>query len=225
MADDSGASEGNSAKAAAQNYATSSEGSVPQRVYPLDEQTLGRAESVFDAGVEFEAPAPPPHDAPGPAVAAGPGAAPGPKPAASMSARERRRRVRLQARRVRRIIRHIEPWSVLKLSIVFFACLWLILVLAGLLLWSFAERSGTLDSVEDLIESLFALDPDEEFWSGTTIFRAYAIGGSVMAIAGVAFNVLLCVLYNLLSDLLGGIRITVIEEESARFRPPKRRSR
>ena len=47
----------------------------------------------------------------------------------------------------------------------------------------------------------------------------------VLAIAGVTFNVLLAALYNLISDLTGGVRITVIEEESARFTPPKRRRR
>ena len=185
--------------------------------FPYDEQTLGRSTSVFDAGVELLAPTPPP------VVMAPPTAAPHvDKP---MSAGERRRRVRLEARRVRRVVRHIEPWSVLKVSVIFYACLWLVFLLAGVLLWSFAERSGTLTSIEDLIEDLFQLDPEEDFWSGSTIFRSYAIATLFLSVAGVAFNVLLCVMYNLISDLTGGIRMTVIEEESARFRPPPRRRR
>ena len=142
-----------------------------------------------------------------------------------MSQRERRRRVRLEARRVRRIVRHIEPWSVLKISVIFYICLWMILLLAGVLLWSFAESSGTLESVEELIESLFSLEEENEFFSCGTIFRNYAIGTAILSIACIAFNVLLCVLYNLISDLTGGMRITVIEEESARFQPPRRRRR
>ncbi len=193
---------------------TTASGTDPEATFAYDEQTLGQAESVFDAGVEFGAP-PAPMLAP---VVEAP-------EQIQISARERRRRVRLQARRVRRIVRHIEPWSVLKISLVFFACMWLIMMLAGLLLWSFAERSGTLDNIEDLVKTLFTLEEEEEFWSGNTVFRAYAIGGAVLAIAGIAFNILLCVLYNLLSDLLGGIRLTVIEEESARFRPPRQRRR
>lgn len=187
----------------------------PPPAFAYDEQTLGRSASVFDSAVELIPPVPPP-------VVPGPGpvdAAPAPR----LSPRERRRRIRLEARRVRRIVRHIEPWSVLKISVIFYLCLWMIFVLAGVLLWSFAESSGTLESIEDLIEELFALDPDKDFWSGSTIFRAYAIGTLVLTIAGIAFNVLLCVMYNLISDLTGGIRLTVIEEESARFRPPRRR--
>lgn len=189
--------------------------------FALDEQTLGRSASVFDAGVDLVPPMAPPPAAPLP----DPGTTAGPVVGAPMSQRERRRRVRLEARRVRRIVRHIEPWSVLKISVIFYLCLWLILLLAGVVLWSLADSSGTLESVEELIESLFSLEEENDFFSGGTIFRSYAIGTMFLSIAGIAFNVLLCVLYNLISDLTGGMRITVIEEESARFQPPRRRAR
>lgn len=189
--------------------------------FSLDEQTLGRSASVFDSGVDLMAPMAPPQPAPPPQAPSQPEV----PVAVPMSQRERRRRVRLEARRVRRIVRHIEPWSVLKISVIFYICLWMIFLLAGVLLWSFAESSGTLESVEELIESLFSLEEENEFFSGGTIFRNYAIGTAILSIAGVAFNVLLCVLYNLISDLTGGMRITVIEEESARFQPPRRRRR
>lgn len=186
--------------------------------FSFDEQTLGRSTSVFDAGVDF-VPAPVPPLAPAPAAAVAPVSE------RALTGRERRRRVKLEARRVRRIIRHIELWSVLKISLLFFLCMWLIFMLAGVLLWSFAESSGTLENIEELVESLFALDEAEEFWSGGTIFKAYTIMTLALCIAGVTFNVLLAALYNLISDLTGGIRMTVIEEESARFTPPKRRQR
>lgn len=139
-----------------------------------------------------------------------------------MPAWERRRRVRLQARKVRRIIRHIEPWSVLKVSAVFYLCLWVIFVLAGVLIWSVADSSGSIEKVEALVRELLALDTFA--LEGEWLFNRLAIGGLILAIAGTAFNVLLCVLFNLISDLMGGVRLTVIEEESARFRPPRRRA-
>lgn len=196
---------------------------VQPSAFTYDEQTLGRSESVFDAGVDLTPPVVPPM-APVPASAESEfGSEPAPE--RPLTSRERRRRVRLEARRVRRVIRHIEPWSVLKISILFYFCLWLIFMLAGVLLWSFAARSGTLESIEELVEDLFALDESGDFWRGDTIFRAYAIGTLILSIAGITFNVLLCVLYNLISDLTGGIRLMVIEEESARFTPPRRRAR
>jgi hypothetical protein len=147
----------------------------------------------------------------------------GPPQARRMSRRERRRRVRLQARRVRRIIRHIEPWSVLKMSIFFYACLWVIFLVAGFMIWGVAESSGTVDKVESLILDLFALDTFD--FDAGQIFRGYALGGLALSIAGTTFNVLMCLLFNLISDLTGGLRITMIEEESARPIPPRRRRR
>ncbi len=147
----------------------------------------------------------------------------GPPPPRRMSRMERRRRVRLQARRVRRIIRHVEPWSVLKISIFFYACLWVIFLVAGFMIWGVAESSGTVDKIESLVLELFALDTFD--FDAGQIFRGYALGGLALSIAGTTFNVLMCLLFNLISDLTGGLRITMIEEESARPIPPRRRRR
>jgi len=136
---------------------------------------------------------------------------------------ERRRRVRLQARRVRRIIRHIEVWSVLKVSILFYACLWAVFLIAGFMIWGVAESSGTVGKLETLITELFALDTFT--FDARQIFRGYALGGLVLAIAGSTLNVLMVLLFNLISDLTGGIRITMVEEETVRPTPPRRRRR
>jgi hypothetical protein len=142
-------------------------------------------------------------------------------PLPHMSRAERRRRVRLQARRVRRVIRHVEPWSVLKISLLFYACLWVIFLVAGFMIWGVAESSGTVGKIETLVLELFALDSFT--FDAAQIFRGYALGGLALAIAGTTFNVLMCLLFNLISDLTGGLRITMIEEETARPTPPRRR--
>ena len=143
-----------------------------------------------------------------------------PKKQRKISNFEKRRRVKLQARRVRRIIRHIEVWSVLKISILFYACLWAIFLIAGFLIWGVAESSGTVGKLESLITELFALDTFT--FDGKQIFRGYALGGLVLAIAGSTMNVLMCLIFNLISDLTGGLRITMIEEETVRPSPPRR---
>lgn len=130
---------------------------------------------------------------------------------------------RLRARRVRRLVRHIEPWSVLKMSLIFYFCLWVILLIAGVILWRFAVTAGTVENFENFIEELFALEtfifnPDQ-------IFRVSALGGLVMVVAGSGFTVLMAVLFNLISDLVGGVRMTVVEEETARPRPKRTRPR
>ena len=137
--------------------------------------------------------------------------------------RDRRTAGRLRARKVRRLVRHVEPWSVLKVSLIFYFCLWVILLIAGVILWSFAVGSGTVDNVENFIEELFALESFE--FNANEIFRASAIGGLVLVVAGSGFTVLMAVLFNLISDITGGVRFTVVEEETARPRPKRTRPR
>ena len=126
-----------------------------------------------------------------------------------------RRAPRMQARKVHRLVRHIEPWSVLKISLIFFFCIWVILLTSAVILWKVAASSGVIDNIESFIEEIFALD-SFSFEAGQ-MFRAYAVGGLVMVVAATGFAVLLAVLFNLISDLTGGIRVTVVEEETARF--------
>ncbi len=145
--------------------------------------------------------------------------APTPRP----SFLDRRVAGKLRARRVRRLVRHVEPWSVLKMSLIFYFCLWAIMLIAGVILWSLAVGSGIVNNIENFIQKLFALDSFA--FNADQIFRASAIGGLVLVVAGAGFTVLMAVLFNLISDVTGGIRFTVVEEETARPRPKRIRAR
>jgi len=126
-----------------------------------------------------------------------------------------RRPPRMRARKVHRLVRHIEPWSVLKISLIFFFCIWVILLTSAVLLWQVASSSGIIDNVESFIEEIFALEEESFAFEAGQMFRAYAVGGLVMVVAATGFTVLLAVLFNLISDLTGGVRVTVVEEETA----------
>jgi hypothetical protein len=131
-----------------------------------------------------------------------------------LTKRERRQLGRLRARKVKRIVRHVDPWSVLKLSLLFYACLFVVFMVAGTLLWNLAGAAGTISSIEGFVKDIGAFKTFS--FSGVTIFRATFLAGLILVIAGSGLNVLLTVLFNLISDLVGGIRISVIEEETAR---------
>ena len=147
----------------------------------------------------------------------------GPRPVSRPGVRDRRTAGRLRARKVRRLVRHVEPWAVLKVALIFYFCLWVILLIAGVILWRLAVSSGTVDNIETFVTELFAL---ESFtFNADQIFRASAIGGLVLVVAGAGFTVLMAVLFNLISDLTGGVRFTVVEEETARPRPKRLRPR
>ncbi len=192
----------------------------------------------------------------------------------------------VRGRRVRRTIRHVEPWSVLKIALLFHAALFLIICVASALLWTAARASGTLDNVESFITSVGGfgncepidgasrpttttttttptdsavdqLDPDrqttvaededalleeepddeivpdedEDCGEGSElvgefrfedgrIFQAFAFGGVVLVLAGTGATVVLVLLFNLMSDLTGGIQMTVIEDDQRPRREP-----
>jgi len=118
-----------------------------------------------------------------------------------------------RVRRVRRLVRHVEPWSVLKVCLVFYLCVWGLLVIATRMLWSAAEEAGTISKVESFIEELFALETFT--FDSEQIFRIFVLGGLVTVVGGIGVTVVLVILFNLISDLTGGIRFTMVEEETA----------
>ena len=63
------------------------------------------------------------------------------------------------------------------------------------------------------LEDLFALESFE--FDTDQIFRIFTLGGLVLVVGGTALTVVLVVLFNLISDLTGGVRFTMVEEETA----------
>jgi len=125
-------------------------------------------------------------------------------------AKGRRRRELVPARRVRRTIRRVDPTSLGKLTLVFNLCFLVMVLVAGVILWAVASAAGSIDNIESFVEDIGFKDFQLE---GGMLLRGFAIGGAVLAVAGTFFVVLMGVLFNLLSDVVGGIRITMIEPE------------
>lgn len=111
----------------------------------------------------------------------------------------------------------------LKLSLILYLCLWAVLLVAALILWNAVDSTGLIDRIEAFVTQIFGL---ESFaFDPGQIFRVYALGSLVMAILATVFNVMAAVLFNLISELVGGLRIMLVEEESTRFRPARARPR
>jgi hypothetical protein len=124
------------------------------------------------------------------------------------------------ARKVRRVIRRLDPWSVLKISLIFYLCGYVVTMVAGVLLWNVADRADMITKVEDFVEELgayerFELLPD-------VILEQTLIIGAILVVILTGLTVLAAVLFNLISDLVGGIRVVVIEEDATRPAPPRR---
>ncbi len=126
-----------------------------------------------------------------------------------------------RVRRVTRVVRHVDPWSVFKIAIVANIVLYLIVLTAGVLLWNVAYATGTVDNVERFFES-FGWSSFE--FNGGQIYHNAWIGGLFVVIGLTGLAVLMATLFNLITDLVGGMRFTVLEEEVVEARPsPMRR--
>lgn len=136
--------------------------------------------------------------------------APSSNPSASQSRREPlvRRRVR-RVRRTTRTLRYIDPWSVLRVSALFHLVLYLILLITGVLLWNVANTTGTVDNVERFMES-FGWETFE--FDGSEIFGQAWVLGLFLVVGLTGLAVLVAVTFNLIADVVGGVRVTVLED-------------
>jgi hypothetical protein len=126
-----------------------------------------------------------------------------------------------RVRRVTRVVRHVDPWSVFKIALVANMVLYLIVLTAGVLLWNVAYATGTVDNVERFFES-FGWSSFE--FNGGEIYHNAWIGGLFVVIGLTGLAVLFATLFNLITDLVGGMRFTVLEEEVVETRTsPMRR--
>lgn len=95
-----------------------------------------------------------------------------------------------------------------KVSFVFYLCVLIVLVVAGTVLWNVAAAFGVITSIEKLVRSLFALT-SFKLHPLTALIWGSAIG-AVLCFIGVLANVLAATLYNLISDIVGGVQVFVV---------------
>ena len=94
--------------------------------------------------------------------------------------------------------------------------LYFVLLLAGVLLWNVANATGTIDNVERFMES-FGWETFE-FDGGELFHQAWILGlFAVVGLTGLA--VLAATTFNLITDLVGGVRVTVIEHRGQQRTP------
>ncbi len=122
------------------------------------------------------------------------------------------------ARKARLRVAKLDPWSVMKVSLMFSIAVAVITFVAVALLWSVVEASGALQMLQDTLNALLG-NPDG---SGTVQVSAYidrwrvlgftAIVCGINVILLTALATLAAFLYNLSSSVLGGLEVTLAED-------------
>jgi hypothetical protein len=116
-------------------------------------------------------------------------------------------------RRVRRIIRKIDPWTTLKVSAVIWAVLGLAFVLGAVIFWSVLDRAGIPDQLVDFMVEITLIEDGADPFANTEQFLRFLIFGAVVGwVLFTGTSVAIAVVYNLVSDVVGGLEIVVLEE-------------
>ena len=120
----------------------------------------------------------------------------------------------VKARQVQRVVTRIDPRSMFRMAMAFSLCLWLILVVAGIVVWQVAVVTGTIGKIENFLAQLLA----ESSFSinGITMLQGAAASGLVLFVTGALMAVVTTVLFNLAATVFGGVRFTGVELETAR---------
>ncbi len=137
------------------------------------------------------------------------------KPPVSAPKKARRKRVasprQVFERRYVQTVRSVDLWSVLKVSICFYLSSLIVILVAGIMLWWIASAAGVVASVESFVGQLVN-NKDFRLLSWEVLRGATLIGLVVVCLLTVV-TVLAAAFYNLFSELLGGIEVTVVEQE------------
>ena len=119
----------------------------------------------------------------------------------------------VKVNRVRRIIRKIDPWTVLKVTFVLNFIVALTIVLGFSILWVLLANAGVPQGLEDIARRLALLDADASLVGNIEpLFSSVVFLPTVYLLTQTALATIGAFFYNLVSDLVGGIEVVVLEE-------------
>jgi hypothetical protein len=130
--------------------------------------------------------------------------------------------VHLGPRRALLTIRRVDPWSVLKLALMFSVCMLVIGVVAVAALYAALDQLEVFDSVNKFVKELTQSDPrgsGQPTGGIDVVFNPKAIigGATILGVINVviltALATLGAFLYNLCADIAGGIEVVIGERD------------
>src|SRR3954454_1989366 len=138
-----------------------------------------------------------------------------PQPKKAKKAKKARKRVassrQVYERRYVQTVRSVDLWSVLKVSICFYLCALIVMLVAGIMLWWLASAAGVISSFEKFVGEM--VDNKDFRFLSWEVLRAGTLIGLVLVCILTVLTVMAAAFYNPFSELLGGVEVTVIEQE------------
>lgn len=121
-------------------------------------------------------------------------------------------------RRARLRLTRIDPWSVMKTAFLLSIALGVVTVVSVLMVWTVLEAAGVWDSINQAVQNILggesAGDFDIEDYLGTSRVLGFTMLVAVIDVVLLtAIATLAAFLYNMAAALLGGIEVTLAEDQ------------
>ena len=121
-------------------------------------------------------------------------------------------------RRARLRLSRIDPWSVMKTAFLLSIAFGVVTVVAVLMVWSVLGAAGVWDSINQTVQDVIGQDSSSTFNVQDYLGTSRIVGFTVLVAAIdvvllTAIATLAAFLYNMAAALLGGVEVTLAEDE------------
>lgn len=125
----------------------------------------------------------------------------------------------VRTRKARLRLTHLDPWSVMKTAFLLSVAFGIVTVIAVAVVWSVLGAAGVWDSINATVQDVLGGDSgstfDVEDYVGTSRVMGFTMIVAVVDVVLItAIATLGAFLYNLSATLLGGLEVTLAEDEN-----------
>ncbi len=117
-------------------------------------------------------------------------------------------------RSYRQTVTKVDLWSVLKISACFYLGALVVTLAAAIALWEIARVAGVVDSIQHFMRQL--LGSNDFTFLSWRLLRGFTLLGLVFVSLAIVVTVVAAAFYNLFAEIMGGVVITVVEEDTGR---------
>ena len=110
-------------------------------------------------------------------------------------------------------MRKIDSWTVFKVSAIFWLVAGLALILGFVMFWSVIDASGIPDRLVETLTEIGLFEQGTDPFADSERFLRIAVFASITwSVVATGLTTLAAVMYNLISDIVGGVEFIVLEE-------------
>jgi hypothetical protein len=110
-------------------------------------------------------------------------------------------------------IRRVDPWSVLKVSLILSVAMFFVWMIAVAFLYLVLGGMGVWSKLNSNVGDLLTNTPNSELVSSSAIFGGAALIGLVNIVLLTAMATVGAFIYNLTTDLVGGVEVTLADRD------------